>query len=247
MQSLVASTRAAQVTNCAQSVLVKVDIMENSYFRDLQDGSMSLEVFRLTQEQFYFIVVYFARPMAALLARIPDPRTRLDLLHNVVEEHGDFQPDAFHEVTIRNFVQSIDGNTDFDSMRPWAAVDALNNILMGTCVLDEVEVGVCCLGIIEYAFMTISATIARTVVQRGWVQPEQLTHYALHAEIDSRHAEEFFAIVEPLWRDPARRPFIEKGLELGAYIWNRLYQDLYADALAAVANKNQSKVECLAQ
>lgn len=244
MHSIASSIRAAHVTDRAQSILAKVGIMENPYFCDLQSGAMSLEVFRLTQEQFYFNVAYFARPMIALLSRIPDPRTRLDILHNVVEEHGDFQTDAFHETTIRKFVQSIGGDTDFGNMRPWASVDAFNNILMGTCVLDEVEVGISCLGIIEYAFMTISATIARTVIQRDWVQPERLTHYALHAEIDSRHAEEFFAVIEPLWQNPARRPLIEKGLELGAYIWDRLYRDLYT-AAAAEASQNRSKVDYL--
>jgi pyrroloquinoline-quinone synthase len=95
-------------------------------------------------------------------------------------------------------------------------------------VLDELEVGVACMGIIEYAFANISATIGRAVVQRGWVRQEELVHYALHAQIDERHAEEFFAVIEPRWADPNRRYFIEQGLELGAYVFDRLYLDLYA-------------------
>jgi len=50
----------------------------------------------------------------------------------------------------------------------------------------------------------------------------------LHAEIDERHAEEFFAVIEPNWDDPKRRYFIEQGLELGAYVFDRLYRDLHA-------------------
>jgi pyrroloquinoline-quinone synthase len=49
----------------------------------------------------------------------------------------------------------------------------------------------------------------------------------LHAEIDERHAEEFFAVIEPKWDEAGRRYFIEQGLELGAYAFNRLYSDLY--------------------
>jgi pyrroloquinoline-quinone synthase len=52
-------------------------------------------------------------------------------------------------------------------------------------------------------------------------------HYKLHAEIDERHAEEFFAVIEPRWETPARRYFIQQGLELGAYIFDRLYRDMY--------------------
>ena len=64
------------------------------------------------------------------------------------------------------------------------------------------------------------------VVARGWVPQDALVHYALHAQIDERHAEEFFAVIEPQWDDPARRYFIEQGLGLGAYAFDRLYRDL---------------------
>ena len=46
-------------------------------------------------------------------------------------------------------------------------------------------------------------------------------------QIDQRHAEEFFAVIEPRWDDKARRYFIEQGLELGAFAFDRLYKDLY--------------------
>ena len=65
------------------------------------------------------------------------------------------------------------------------------------------------------------------MVQRGWIAADRLVHYKLHAEIDERHAEEFFAVIEPLWDDERRRYHIEQGLELGAYIFDRLYRDMY--------------------
>ncbi len=67
-------------------------------------------------------------------------------------------------------------------------------------------------------------------MQQGWVAAERLVHYKLHAEIDERHAEEFFAVIEPSWADEKRRYFIEQGLELGAYSFDRLYHDLFAAA-----------------
>jgi pyrroloquinoline-quinone synthase len=45
--------------------------------------------------------------------------------------------------------------------------------------------------------------------------------------IDKRHAEEFFAIVEPAWQtDPAKRAMIRQGLMLGRHVFARLYEDL---------------------
>lgn len=166
--------------------------------------------------------------MAALVGRIPSPKARLDILHNLVEEHGEFQEKAFHHTTFQQFLRSIGSDPEkLESAPLHAALRAFNSVLTCACVLDELEVGVACMGIIEYAFAGISATIGQAVVQSGWVAQQDLVHYALHAEIDERHAEEFFAVIEPHWDEPPRRYFIEQGLELGAYAFDRLYSDLY--------------------
>jgi len=86
------------------------------------------------------------------------------------------------------------------------------------------------MGIIEHAFAGIASIIGQAVVQNGWVKKENLIHYTLHAEIDCRHAAEFFTVVEKQWNVPARRYYIDQGLQLGAYIFDRLYRDLYLQA-----------------
>ncbi len=222
-------SRAARVTAHADRVLEKSGIWRNPYLQTLQDGSMALENFRRSQEQFFFAVTFFPRPMAALVGRIPNPRARIDILHNLVEEHGEFNEDQFHHTTFQRFLRSVGSEPEkLQTAALSPAVRAFNSVLTCACVLDELEVGVACMGIIEHAFSGISALIGKAVVQRGWVRQEDLVHYALHAQIDERHAEEFFAVIEPNWDDPARRYFIEQGLELGAYVFDRLYCDLKA-------------------
>lgn len=213
----------------AQTILDRVGILRNDYLTRLSTGGMSLADFRTSQRQFFFAVTFFPRPMAALVARIPDPRQRLDILHNLVEEHGDFSENAFHHTTFQRFLDSIDADPgSLEQERLWPCVRAFNSVLSTACLLDEIEVGVACLGIIECAFAGISAIIGQSVVRNGWVSQTKLVHYALHAEIDERHADEFFAVVAPLWNDSQRRYFIEQGLELGAYVFHRLYTDLAA-------------------
>lgn len=225
--------RAPRVTAAADAILTRTDMLRsNPYFRALKSGSMPLAHFRRSQEQFYWAVSFFSRPMAAMVARIPDAKQRLDILHNVVEEHGDFSREAFHEETFRRFLVSIGSKADLETLALHPALRAFNAVLTASCVLDEMEVGIGCMGIIEYAFSGISALIGRAVVDRGWVAKDKLVHYALHSKIDPRHAEEFFAVVESRWDDPARRYYIEQGLALGAHVFDRLYRDLHADAAA---------------
>lgn len=219
--------RAPRVTHRANEALARVNIKEGPYFKALADGSMTIDQFRSTQEQFFFAVTFFPRPMAALVGRIPDPRQRLDILHNLVEEHGGFREDCFHHATFQEFLGRIGADPGrLKTLPVGPALRAFNSVLSTACIHDELEVGVACMGIIEHAFASISAFIGKAVVERGFLAAGQLVHYKLHAEIDERHAEEFFAVLEPLWDDRGRRYFIEEGLELGAYIFDRLYRDL---------------------
>ena len=214
-------------TSRAAAILKEINILHNSYLEALTDGSMTLECFRRTQ-QFFFAVTFFPRPMSAVVGRIPDPLQRLDILHNLVEEHGEFEEQFFHHTTFQQFLRTLGSQPEkLSSLSVWPALRAFNSVLTAACVLDELEVGVGCMGIIEYAFAGISAAIGKAVVERGWVAEDRLVHYKLHAEIDERHADEFFAVIEPLWDDERRRYYIAQGLELGAYIFDRLYRDMY--------------------
>jgi pyrroloquinoline-quinone synthase len=218
---------APRVTALAEQILARSNPLDGPYFAALRCGEMSLERFRSSQEQFFYAVQYYARPIAALVARIPDPKHRLDLVHNLVEEHGDFDEKKFHPTTFGQFLKSIGGRRpDEAGVGMGAGAHAFNAVLIGTCMTDEVETGVACLGIIELAFAGISAAIGGIVVERGWVPREKLMHYALHAELDVEHAQEFFAMLEPVLDDPRKRAAIEAGLSLGAHVFDRLYRDL---------------------
>lgn len=226
-----APSRAPRVTACADAVLARAGLSANPYFAALADGSMSLAGFRASQREFYHAVRYFPRPMAALLARLPDPAARLDILRNLVEEHGDFRPDRFHANTFARFLDSVGTrppDPDAGEMAP--AVHAFNSVLAAACGVHDPDVGAACLGVIEHAFAGLSAKIGAGVVRRGWVAEGELVHYALHAELDVRHAEEFFAVVESRWDDPAGRSRVRQGLELGAYAFDQLYRGLHAVA-----------------
>jgi pyrroloquinoline-quinone synthase len=56
-----------------------------------------------------------------------------------------------------------------------------------------------------------------------------MIHYELHEELDVRHSDDFFATLQPAWSSDARsRSLIGQGLQLGAYVFDRLYRDLFA-------------------
>src|SRR5437588_2317095 len=123
------TARAPHVTAAAKRTLDKVGILHNPYLQSLQDGSMTLDCFRRSQEQFFFAVTFFPRPMAALIGRIPDPKLRLDILHNLVEEHGEFREDEFHHNTFQQFLRTIGSDPQqLNALHVWPALRAFNSI-----------------------------------------------------------------------------------------------------------------------
>lgn len=210
-------------------------ILENTYFSALRNGEMSRDVFVRSQKQFFFAVRYFSRPMAALMARMPDSATRQGLIHNLSEEHGfeddepsaaGFDPTVAHDKTFLAFLRTLGVTAaDMTAEREGPAVRAFNTALMGACLMEQREVAFGCLGVIEYAFADICELIGKKVVEHGWIAQDDLVHYKLHAQIDKRHAADFFKVVEQAWTGEGRKA-IEDGILLGLHVFDRLYEDL---------------------
>lgn len=206
-------------------VFEKYRIFENPYFLSLADGSMEKRTFFTSQQQFFYAVEFFSRPMAILLARIPDGQKRLDILRNVLEEHGNLESASFHAATFKRFLDSFGyQETSFPEEGP--ASLAFNHTLISLCSFDAIETPIACLGVIELAFSKISGIIGQGIIQRDWIKKDNLYHYSLHEALDIDHALEFFNLIESSWDIPEKKKAIKKGLNLGVYIFDRLYRDL---------------------
>ncbi|CAN5866293.1 hypothetical protein BH11VER1_BH11VER1_27000 [soil metagenome] len=242
------SRSCAYEVSLIQSVdeeMLRCAILENGYFTALREGSMSLAIFRETQRQFYFAVRFFSRPMAALMARMPDSALRQGLIHNLAEEHGfvdeaedgaplqsRFDPALAHDLTIKAFLRTLGpSGGEPTAIKEGVPVRAFNLGLMGACMMERTEFAFACLGVIEYAFADISALIGKKVVENSWVTLDELVHYKLHAEIDKGHAADFFTLVESAWTTGGEsREAVEDGIRFGLHLFNQFYENLYREA-----------------
>ena len=220
----------SSLTQCIDNVLKDADYENNPYFVNLRNGQFEKEDFLETQIQFYYAVDFFPRPMAALAAKIPTHELRLEVLHNVFEEHGEGEKKKFHKFTFLTLLQRLANisQADVDRRALWPEVRHFNTTLAGVCVLDEYIVGTGVLGIIERMFVDISAWIGEGIIGRQWLKEEQLIHYNLHKELDIKHAQDFFRILEEPWKESEKnRYYIRQGLLLGSYCFNSMYEGLY--------------------
>jgi pyrroloquinoline-quinone synthase len=211
-------------------VLLEANYSDNPYFVHLKDGSFDRDDFIETQIQFYFAVIFFSRPMAALAAKIPKTELRIEIVRNLWEEHGEGDPKQVHGATFLALLDRL-GSLKMEEVNKrvlWPEVRIFNTTLIGAAVLDEYLVGVAMMGIIERMFCEISSWIGRGIVDRGWLPREKMIHYNLHEKLDIKHSEDFFAILKLVWeRDPGSRYHINQGLRLGATVFNGLYEGLF--------------------
>jgi pyrroloquinoline-quinone synthase len=212
-----------------EQVKASYDFSEHPYFRQLETGEFGRENFVETQIQFLHAVVFFSRPMSTLAARIPRPEDRYPVLENVLDEHGHGDYGKSHERTFLDLLDHFGVSLeDIDRRALWPEVRAFNTTLMGVCSQDDPLAGAAALGMIEDIFAGLSTRLAEVIVERGWLSSDEVVHYNTHSELDEDHAEDFYQIVEPHWdEDPQNAYAIGQGLELGAYIFHRLYEDLW--------------------
>lgn len=213
-----------------KQILAETDYINNPYFKALKDGSFAKDDFVETQIQFFFAVVFFSQPMAALAARIPSADLRREILRNVWEENGEGDTSKVHAVTFAAFLKQLAGIdvADIEKRALWPEVRSFNTVLTGACVLDEYLVSAGMMGMIEHMFSDISGIIGQGVISRTWSTTLNLMHYKLHKELDVKHSQDFFDVLQPSWdAHEENRYFIEQGLRLGASVFNQLYEGLY--------------------
>ncbi|MDQ3748133.1 MAG: iron-containing redox enzyme family protein [Acidobacteriota bacterium] len=213
-----------------EQVLKETDYYKNPYFVNLREKTFEKYDFVETQIQFFYAVIFFSRPMAALAAKIPTPELRLEVLRNIWEEHGEGSLSQAHGATFLEFLRRI-GNVTKDEVYLrglWADVRIFNTTLSGVSVLDDFIIAVGALGIIERMFSDISAWIGQGVIKNGWLAADEMIHYTLHRELDIKHSEDFFKILDMPFKNSAEnRYLIEQGLRLGATLFNNLYLGLW--------------------
>jgi pyrroloquinoline quinone (PQQ) biosynthesis protein C len=212
-----------------QALKARCEVEHNPYFSALADGSFERADFVETQVQFLFAVVFFSRPMAVLAGRLPRPEQRLSLLENVHDEHGEGNLSLSHERTFLTLLARL-GETPASIERRalWPEVRAFNTALGGLCMGDDCYTGLAALGVIEDLFSGISARLGRAIVARGWLRPDELAHYTTHEALDVSHADGFYKVIEgPYAAHPRHAYQVTQGLELGAYTFLRMYEDLH--------------------
>jgi len=203
-------------------------ILSQVYFSNLLDGSMSFEVFKRSQADFYSAVCYFSRPMFLLCSRMENYADRTIILENILDEHGNGDIKDSHGETYKNYLLNLGINkNDIYKEFNHSAVSNFYSIVNQTVENDKIETAIAMYGIMEDRYSEISLCIASSLINNNWLKKDQLSHYTTHKKLDTYHAELFYKLVRNKWTEEIYRESIKKGLQLG----NKIVFDMFNNLL----------------
>ena len=203
-------------------------ISSQIYFSRLLDGSMSFELFKSSQANFYSAVCYFSRPMFSLCSKIDNYEDRLIILENIIDEHGNGSIKDSHGETYKKYLLNLGVNKkDINKTFNHSAVSNFYSIIDKTVEKNNIETSIAMFGIMEDRYTEISSSISSALVNNSWLRKDQLAHYKTHKELDAYHAELFYKLVRHKWTEITSRENIKRGLKLG----NKIIFDLFNDLL----------------
>ncbi len=207
-------------------ITAKYHFQQHPYILWMQADTTTRSQFCQSQLGFRDAVESFSQAIAAVIARVPRVEDRMALVDNLAEEHGHEQLLRSHKYTFRQYLMAL-GASDLDLQRVTPiGVVAFNQSILNYCLSQAPEFSSAMLGMIEYLYIGISQTISKTIHDRHWTTPGSQSHYAVHEVLDVEHARELFKLSEPFWQEARSREGIIQAMNLAAYYFWNLYQDL---------------------
>ncbi|AMG68422.1 TPA: iron-containing redox enzyme family protein [Providencia stuartii] len=217
-----------ELKNQLESSILDLNLPENPYFKSLTSGEMTHEQFLNSQLEFASMVYFFSRPMAQIIANISDPISRIALVGNLWEEHGQGIKENVHGNTILTLIERLGGDiSSIDLQNPPPNARIFNEALRGVSAFCDFRFAASMYAGIERTFVDVSCMIFEAITKEGWLPEDKITHYGLHRELDIEHSEDFLKVVNQYWDEPKYQFMIKEGIKFGCQLFANAYVGFY--------------------
>jgi pyrroloquinoline quinone (PQQ) biosynthesis protein C len=174
------------------------------------------------------VLHFFPRFLAALISNIEHHNERLDLVGNLLEEHGHLKEEHFHITPYLAFLGGIGvSSEEVRRSRPIPGVVAYTRGVYDLCLHYPYLQGVAALGVIEQIVAMVSPIVTLAALEGGFIPKDKLVHFDGHAVFDVTHAQEIYRIAAPYFDRTDNREHISLGLALGMYYHLHAYEDIF--------------------
>lgn len=207
-------------------------ILNHPFVCRIRDSWLSREQLRYFAEQYYVYCRYFPRFLAAAASNVPDDATRIALIENLWEEHGEGSLEESHRILYETFAQSLDlSSSDLQAVEPLPTTEICIENMMDICRNQHFLIALGALGPgTEYFTNDEYGIIAQGLKQYDFMTDDALRFWTVHIHLDEDHYADMMKAVLPWAHDEANQKMLRKGaykaLALEYMFWEGLEDNL---------------------
>ena len=207
-------------------------IIKHPFIKRIDDAWLNKEQLKYFIEQYYVYCTYFPRFLAAAAANIPDDKTRMPIVENLWEEHGEGKIEMSHRILYEKFALSVSIDRDqLANVKPLPTTQICCENLINLCHDGHFLESLGALGPGTEFFTNEEYSI----VQRGlrkyeFLSEDDIFFWTAHIALDENHYSEMLEAIAP-WANNLENKFLiksgaKKAIDLEILFWDGLEDNL---------------------
>ncbi len=207
-------------------------ILHHPFLNRIKDGWLNKKQVHYFVGQYGIYCRYFPRFLAAAAANIPDDPTRMALVENLWEEHGEGRLDKSHRILFNNFARAV-GYTqeELEAVPALPTTEICIENLMDMCRNKHFLVGLGALGPgTEYFTNEEYRIIESGLKNYEFLSDEDIEFWTIHIALDEHHYSDMVDAISLWVESTENKEMIRKGalkaLALEYIFWEGLEDNL---------------------
>jgi pyrroloquinoline-quinone synthase len=203
-------------------------ILNHPFLERIASAELSKEQLRFFTVQYSIYCSYFPRFLAAAAANVPDDRTRMPIMENLWEEHGQGKIQASHRVLYENYAAGLGlSKSDLQEAIPLPNTRACVENLLDLCEEGHFLESLGALGPgTEYFTTAEYLKILNGLRKYNILSEEQLEFWVVHTTLDEEHYAEMIDSIRFWTKSSTEESMIRlgaiKAIELEILFWDGL-------------------------
>lgn len=207
-------------------------IIKHPFIKRIDDAWLNQEQLKYFVEQYYIYCTYFPRFLAAAAANIPDDKTRMPIVENLWEEHGEGKIELSHRILYEKFALSLGLSKEhLANVEPLPTTQICCENLINLCHDGHFLESLGALGPgTEFFTNEEYSIIERGLKKYDFLTDEDIHFWTVHISLDEDHYSEMLEAIEP-WTEKVENRFLiksgaKKAIDLETLFWDGLEDNL---------------------
>ncbi len=212
------------------------EIITHPFLKRMGEGSLTKKQLQYFTEQYSIYCNYFPRFLAAAAANIVDDVTRMPIIENLWEEHGEGKLAKSHRVLFNQFAFALDLTIfDLDEADALPSTQICVDELMNICLNKHFLESLGALGPGTEFFTSDEYLVIRDGLKKyDFLSADDIYFWTAHISLDETHYSEMIDILRPWASNDLNKQLITRGankaIDLEIDFWNGLEKHLPKNA-----------------